>query len=123
MGIYDSTSDSFRSNNLIKAGEIATSAVTIPKASFYHLLEPDNSEDPVTVSLATGYAEGTIVLVKDVHGATAENITITPLGSFVDNEGTAVDQVVIDTDDGYAALLLLSGLTTLLASNGVDLVT
>lgn len=83
---------------------------------------PDNSEDPVTVNLADHSAG--FVLVRDAESAaTSKNISVTPVGDLVDSSGASVDQIVIDTDDGYALVFVLPGTTILLASNGADLVT
>lgn len=101
-------------NLLNKAGD-ATAPQTI-------LINPDNSEDPAEVDLDDlDYPSGTRVVVEDVNGATANDITVTPKGSFVDVEGTAVTQVVIDTDDGYAILDIVGGLTVLAAYKGATL--
>lgn len=85
-------------------------------------LAPDNSEEALTVDLVTlELAAGAIVTIEDTQGATANPITVTPVGALVDASGAAVDQLVIDTDDGYATLLITSTTTVILASKGVDL--
>lgn len=87
------------------------------------VIEPDNSEEPASVELDEDAPTGTRFIVADVHGATANNITVTPVGSFVDVDGVAVDQVVINADDGYAVLDVVNGFTIVSASKGVDLET
>lgn len=87
------------------------------------VLRPDNSEAPATVDLSTaGYPSGTRIIVEDVNGATAQSITVTALGSFINAAGTAVDQVILDTDDGFAILDIAGGVTVVAASKGADLV-
>lgn len=101
-------------NLLTKAGT-ATAPQTI-------LINPDNASDVAEVDLdALDYPSGTRVVVEDINGATANEITVTPKGSFVDASGTAVTQVVIDTDDGYAILDIVGGLTVLSAYKGATL--
>lgn len=86
------------------------------------VIKPDNSEGVADVDLdEAAYPTGTRVVIEDVHGAASNNITVTPLGSFVDPDGVAVDQVVINADDGYAILDIVGGLTVVSASKGVDL--
>lgn len=85
-------------------------------------VSPDNSEGVATHNLATAaYAPGTIVTIEDTNGATANNITVTPDGSLVDVDGSAVGQLVINADDGYATVLITTSTTVILASKGVDL--
>ena len=86
------------------------------------VVQPDNSEGVGAYDIsAQEFPLGTTVLVKDIHGATANNITVTPEGSFIDPAGVAVDQVVIDTDDGFALMMVAGGITVILAHHGVDL--
>lgn len=85
------------------------------------VIEPDNSEEPITIELDEESPTGTRFIVADVNGATANNITVTPVGSFMDVDGVAVDQVVINADDGYAVLDIVNGITIVSASKGVDL--
>lgn len=88
----------------------------------FRYTSPDNFEDPATVDLsALSYPPGTMVTIEDTQGATANVITVTPDGSLVDVAGDAVGQLVIDADDGYAAVLITTTTTVILASKGVDL--
>ncbi len=87
------------------------------------VIEPDNSEGVASVVLDEDAPTGTRYVVADIHGATANNITVTAVGSFVSAAGAAVDQVVIDADDGFAVLDIINGLTVVSASKGVDLET
>lgn len=85
--------------------------------------QPDNSGGAASYDMsAQSFPSGTMVLVEDANGATANNITITAEGSFVDTDGSAVGQCVINADDGYALLMVAGGVSVLLASKGVDLI-
>lgn len=94
----------------------------LPPSNTIRHYSPDNSSAPAGVDLsAESLTSGTWVLVEDTQGATANNITITAEGSFVDSDGVAVGQCVIDADDGFALFMIAGGVSVLVASKGVDL--
>lgn len=88
-----------------------------------HVVKPNNASAPVTVSLASGYATGSRVFIEPTASAVTNTVTITPKGSFVDPEGAAVDQCVLNAAGSFAICDIVGGVTVLSAYKGADLTT
>jgi hypothetical protein len=109
---------------VLDGGSLAAQSVERSAAAFPTpiLLQPDNSEEPVTVDLATAaYDSGTRIYIEPVATAVTNTVTITPDGSLVDPEGVAVEQCVLNAAGSFAICDIIGGVTVLSAYKGADL--
>jgi hypothetical protein len=101
--------------------EVPTANLSFPPPV---VLTPNNSAGTATVNLSTAnYASGTRVYIEPTASAGTHNVTITADGSFVDNEGAAVQQCVLNASGAFAICDIIGGVTVLAAYKGADLTT